>query len=167
MKIVLLSGGVALACFLGVYGVALTPLEKVCSDKSGRDEVCEVRLKNCFQDARQALMRTWGVVDVMRSITIAPAYRIRFIQWVVDDVITMVTSVSALACCCEWCSGCHCKIEDDFLDLSDRLGCLNEAFEAVCAEKKCGEESMVGRLLERTSQLLRQGWNSFSAAGAV
>jgi len=36
MKIVLLSGGVALACFLGVYGVALTPLEKVCSDKSGR-----------------------------------------------------------------------------------------------------------------------------------
>ncbi len=149
MKIILVGAGLVLACFVMMHG------------EGPSREICEVRLKNCFQDTREALMRTWGVVDIMRSITIAPVFRIRFIQRVVDDVITMLSSVSTLACCCEWCSGCHCRVEDDFVDLSSRLGCLNEAFEAVCAEKKCGEENIIGRLIERTQQQLRDCWALF------
>lgn len=114
---------------------------------------CEQRFNTYFQNARDSLMRAWSVLDILRSITIAPRYRIQFIEQLVNDVLSMLLNVSSLYCCCEWCSNCCAQFTVDFIDLEDRIAAMRDTFDAVCADQRCGEESLIATLIQKTECL--------------
>lgn len=102
---------------------------------------------------------TWDVLGLMRSITIQPQHRTRFLQGVVDDTIVVLEEVAKLSAYCE-VEGSVCRrFLERFEDVGDRFAGVTEEFQAVCTPKRDGEEQVLEALIQRAACIFSDCWS--------
>lgn len=141
---------VGLCCLLGVmHGFA-----------SGEAFVpsAEVRVGELVSQVREQLLKGWDVLGILRSITIQPPYRTRYIQGVVDDMADVLDHVIRLSCYCEMSPHICRSYQADFEDLGDCFLGFKDAFHAVCTPLCGGEERVIERLLGRATMVFSDCW---------
>lgn len=123
---------------LGV--TALFPLQAF---QEERDNACKSCLEHHYQSARESIIKVWTVVDLLRSITIAPEARTVFVQQMFDDSVIVMHDMAALANSCRFCTDYYKGHMRDFIYLEEILGHLMEAFSAVFTPVLMAEEKLL------------------------
>lgn len=118
----------------------------------------EFRVNELVTQMREQLLRGWDVLGILRSITIQPPYRTRYIQGVVDDMVDVLDHVIRLSCYCELSPHICRNHQADFEDLGDCFLGFRDAFRAVCTPLCGGEERVIERLLGRATSVFNDCW---------
>ena len=123
-----------------------------------RGEEFGVLIAERFARIGSHLGSTWDVLGLLRSITIQPQYRTRFLQSVVDDTVVVLEEVARLSAYCEVGGGtCH-HFLSHFEDVGDRFAGVTEELRAVCSPQCVGEERVLGALIERAVHIFNDCW---------
>lgn len=135
------------------------------SDYRGRsiapgENPCSGLVEERFARIGSRLGNTWDVLGILRSITIKPAYRARFLESVVDDAIVVLDEVAQLSAYCTVCSGRCSRFLTAFEDVGERFAGVTEAFHAVCVPTSGGEERVLGELIARAAQHFNNCWET-------
>lgn len=127
--------------YVAMLGVTtLFPLQGV---QEERDNACKSCLEHHYQSARESIIKVWTVVDLLRSITIAPEARTVFVQQMFDDSVIVMHDMAALANSCHFCTDYYKGHIRDFTYLEEILGHLMEAFSAVFTPAPVAEEKLL------------------------
>lgn len=117
-----------------------------------------VAVQNHFDRIGGLLGNTWDVLGVLRSITIEPCYRVRFLDGAVGNAVGILEEVVRLSTHCELAAG-HCKnFLVSFADIAEQFNGVKEAFDAVCMPTCSGEERVIGQLVERARTIFHDCW---------
>lgn len=128
--------------------------------EDGEGQVVDERLTRIVQiyvtAARDSLMESWGIFDMVRRITIDPVSKKNFMVRAAPDVIKMTSSMASLAGVCAVCPSCCRNCVVDLNDLVERFTGVVDAFSAITAADPKGEEIILAHLLDESNRLLRQ-----------
>lgn len=102
---------------------------------------------------------TWDVLGLLRSITIQPQHRARFLRGVVDDTIVVLEEVAKLSAYCEVGGGTCRRFLERFEDVGDRFSGVTEEFQAVCTPQCGGEEQVLEALIQRAARIFSDCWS--------
>ena len=149
-----------------LLGLTMPRLACAASEKNNEHQAaCQQCLETHYTTARDSIVRTWTVLDTMRSISIAPKDRVAFAQRMFNDVMMTLSTLSGLATSCQFCARYYENNVEDIAYLEEILGYMMEAFEAVFTPIVNGEEKLLRVAMENIitqMHAIRQGLSSIA-----
>jgi hypothetical protein len=113
------------------------------------------------------LGKTWDVLGLLRSITIQPQYRARFLQNVFSDMVGVLEEVARLSAYCGVSNdSCH-RFLLSFEDVGEHFSGVTEEFRAVCIPPCGGEEKVVDTLIQHAATIFSDCWSQALKVGAT
>lgn len=120
-----------------------------------------------FERIGSLLGNTWDILGLLRSITIEPVYRTRFLRGVVDEAIIVLDEVAQLSAYCTICNG-HCRsFLPSFEDVGDRFAGVKEAFHAVCVPECVEEERVLSKIFGHAIRQFNGCWERALKVGSA
>ncbi|MCL5436342.1 MAG: hypothetical protein M1549_00490 [Candidatus Dependentiae bacterium] len=137
---------------------AATAQLRAAQDATGScDAVCSFVAER-FDRIGARLGNSWDVLGILRSITIQPEHRTRFLATIVGDAMGVLEDVSQLSACCALAPRTCRRFIPCFEDVADRfIGVVSE-FDAVCKPTRSRDELLLGLLVERAARLFNECW---------
>lgn len=107
---------------------------------SAECQLCSSYVPEQFQAVQDSVIQVWTALDVLRSITIAPADRARFVYDLLDGMLVILTDLNQLSSSCMYCVEYCSSRKVDIVCLDELLAYLADSFRAVFFSLETGEE---------------------------
>jgi hypothetical protein len=144
MKIFVMNRALSLVLLFAIYNQLIGEY----------DTICRSCMTSHYQSARDSIIRAWSVLDMLRSMTIAPKDRNHFAVEIVEDMLTVLIDLTALATSCQFCTEQYRSRAEDIRYLEEILGSMAEVFSAVFMPIYNGEEKMLQSIMVQSAQKL-------------
>ena len=116
------------------------------------EKLCRSCISSHYQSARDSVIRAWSVLDMLRSMSIEPRDRAGFAIEVADDLLIVLTDLTAVTTTCQFCDRYYQERAEDIYYLEEILGSLADAFRAVFMPVCNGEELMLQSIMMQSAQ---------------
>lgn len=127
-----------------------------CRGCESEPAISAIVMPEYLASAREAVMKSWYVVDLMRKIQIDPACRGTFLRDVIPHFISISSSIGRVEASCHLCPISSLRLRHEVTDLGDRLCGLTEAFKVVCSKGTRDGELILQQLLNQSQDAMRR-----------